>query len=96
MGEMRVLNDTGDVTVSWDPDDAESVGKAEQEFARLKADGYAFYETVQTKGKAVEEFDPKIGSLIAAPGGRSATDKATGSRAKAMAGGPLARSVRTG
>lgn len=93
MGEMRVLNQKGDVKVEWDADDAESVKKAKAEFTQLKKDGYRFYEVAETRGKQVDRFDKKLGKLIAAPGARSEADKRTGARPRAMAGGPNARTA---
>lgn len=88
MGEMRVLTERGDERVEWDPADAASVKKAKAEFARLKKDGYLFYEVKETPGKQIERFDKKLGRLIAAPGARSAADKKADARPRAMAGGP--------
>lgn len=94
MGEMRVLNQSGDITVIWDEDDQESVDKAKAEYDRLKKDGYEFYEVAEAKGKRVKRWSKKHGKLIAAPGAQSATDKAKGKRGKAMSGGPNAQLVR--
>lgn len=94
MGEIRVLNEQGDVTVTWDPKDAESVKRAEAEFERLKADGYDFFTVVETKGKAIKKFDPTLERLIAAPGARKPAEQKRGHRPKAMAGGPVASSSR--
>lgn len=90
MGKMRILNQSGDETLTWNPEDATEVEKARAEFERLKGEGYEFYSSVQTKGRKVARFSADLGSLIAAPGGRSARDKETGKRSGAMAGGPLA------
>lgn len=90
MGEMRVLTEKGDERVEWDPADKASVAQAKKEFARLKQDGYLFYEVAEARGRPVETFDPKAGKLLAAPGARSTADKASGARPRAMAGGPVA------
>lgn len=90
VGILTILNDHGDVKVEWDPDDRESTDKAKAEFDRLKKDGYRFYSVEETRGKAVDKFDPKAGKLLAAPGARSTDDKAAGTRARGMAGGPVA------
>jgi hypothetical protein len=93
MGEMTVLNQSGDITIQWDPDDAESVEKAKAEWDRLKADGYEFFEPVESKGKRLTKFDKKKAKVIAAPGVQTKQDKAAGTRGKAMAGGPVAQHV---
>jgi hypothetical protein len=87
MGEMTVLNQSGDITIQCDPDDAESVED------RLKADGYEFFEPVESKGKRLTKFDKKKAKVIAAPGVQTKQDKAAGTRGKAMAGGPVAQHV---
>lgn len=95
MGEMRVLNDQGDVKVEWDPADRESVAKAKAEFERLQGEGYLFYEVTDARGKQVKKFTKGLGRVLAAPGAQSAKDKATKQRPAAMAGGPVARRERS-
>jgi hypothetical protein len=41
--EMEILNGDGHLTLSWDPDDQVSVARAQAEFERLLAAGYAFF-----------------------------------------------------
>lgn len=96
MGEIRVLNERGDESIAWDPADKEQVASAKKDFARLKKEGYRFYRVEETKGKEVARFDKKLGRLIAAPGAQTEKDKAAGTRGRAMAGGPTARSAREG
>lgn len=95
MGEMRVLNQHGDVKVEWDPDDAESVAQAQAEFTRLQSEGYLFYEVEDARGTQVKKFRKNLGKVLAAPGAQSAADKTTGARPKAMAGGPVATQHRS-
>jgi hypothetical protein len=91
MGEMRILTAEGDETLEWDPDDKESVKKASDRFLRLRKEGYEFFTVEQTKGKPVKRFDKRLGRVIAAPGGKTQADRETGTRSRAMAGGPTAR-----
>lgn len=93
MNTMRVLNEKGDITVEWNPDDPESVAKARAEYDRLKEDGYEFYEVEEKKGKRVKRWDKNRSKIIAAPGVKTGKDKATGKRPKAQAGGPNSRLV---
>lgn len=104
MGLMRVLCDQGDVIVQWDPADKDSVAQAKDEFAKLKSDGYEFYEssggpvTKDTQAKRVTTFKKSLGSVIAAPGVKTKSDVAsTGtakpSRPRAMAGQPNDRPI---
>lgn len=59
---MEVLDATGHLTLSWDPDDAASVDQARAEFDRLKGNGFAFFASdtpaapkiTALKGKALE------------------------------------------
>lgn len=94
MGTMRVLTQAGDVGVEWDPADKESVKQAKDEFARLKKEGYEFFEVAETKGKRVTRFNKNLGKVIASPGVQSAQDKTTGARPAAMGGGPNDVSAR--
>jgi hypothetical protein len=88
VGEIRVLTQQGDERLEWDPADKESTAKAKAEFARLKKEGFLFYEVAEARGKPVEKFSAKLGKVIAAPGARSDADKTAGKRQSAMAGGP--------
>lgn len=90
---MRILTQHGDEPLEWDPADKASVAAARKKFDELKKDGYRFYEVQESRGKAVEKFDAKLGKIIAAPGAATAVDKATGSRPAAMRGGPNTRTV---
>jgi hypothetical protein len=44
MGEIKVLNASGDESIEWDPADDESVKAAKKRWAELKKDGYEFFE----------------------------------------------------
>lgn len=91
MGRMHVLGPEGDIVVEWDPDDQASIDKAKNEWARLKADGYEFFEPVAGKGKLLTRFNRKLGKVIAAPGVKKPIDRMSKSRPRAMAGGPVER-----
>lgn len=91
MGQLVVLNASGDETLEWDPADKDSVKKAKAEYDRLKKDGFEFFTVEQTKGKKITRFDKKLGRVIAAPGGRTESNKRTGARPRAMSGGPTLR-----
>jgi len=96
MGEMRVMGPEGDITIKWDPNDAESVAKAEAEFEHLKTAGMEFFTPGSGKGnRRRKKFDPSLGTIIAAPGvakkeERKAAPGSTAKRPKAMRGGPVA------
>lgn len=89
MGELRVLNRSGDVTIEWRPDDKESVEQAKEEWKGLKEAGYEFFEMAEGgKGKRLTRFSKKHGKVLAAPGVRKPEERKTGKRPKANAGGP--------
>lgn len=92
MGEIRILTALGDEPLTWDPDDKASVRAAYKRWEKLKKDGYEFFAVEETKGRKLTRFDKKLGRVIAAPGGRTKADKASGTRTRAMAGGPTLRS----
>jgi hypothetical protein len=43
--ELQIMDGSGHLTLSWDPADPETIARAEAEFERLKAAGYAFFAT---------------------------------------------------
>lgn len=49
--ELEVLDPTGHLSLTWNPDDPESVAKAGAEFDRLKDAGYAFFTTPESSEK---------------------------------------------
>lgn len=91
MGQLNVMTNEGDIVIEWDADNPDSVKKAQAEWKKLKADGYEFFEPVESKGKRVTRFKKDLGRVIASPGVKKPADKKKGTRAKAMGGGPLMR-----
>lgn len=68
--EMEILNGDGHLTLSWSPDDPESLARAKEEFDRLRAAGYAFFATPSGKGKVGRLKDAafrRAGSLDVRP-----------------------------
>lgn len=74
---MLVMDPTGHKTVTWDPDNAESVAEARREFNRLKRQGYQGYRmnvvhqdgvVVEEDGERITEFDPAAGKVLMSPG----------------------------
>lgn len=45
---MEILDQSGHLTLSWNPEEPESVTKAREEFDRLRAAGYAFFSTPES------------------------------------------------
>lgn len=88
MGRMRVMSKAGDISVTWDPEDEESVKKAKAEYDRLKKDGYEFFEAEKKKGKRVKRWSKGLGEIIAAPGVASKAARKSGQAGSRMSGGP--------
>lgn len=60
---MEVLDPSGHVQLVWDPENPESVKKAEAEYEKLKEAGFAFFASASVDADKVEEFDPAHGPL---------------------------------
>jgi predicted HAD superfamily phosphohydrolase YqeG len=88
MGAMKILDQTGDTQIEWDPSDKKQTEEAKSKFKELKDQGYEFFEVAHTKGKQVKRWSKNLGKLIAAPGAAKSTAQKQGGRA--MAGGPNA------
>lgn len=86
MGVMKVLTQSGDERIEWDPSDKKSVEKAKEKFKSLKDEGYDFFEVSESKGKQVKRFSKSLGKVIAAPG--AAKSQAQKTAGKALGGGP--------
>lgn len=43
IAEIAVLNSSGDLKITWDPEDADAVANAREEVAGLRAMGYSFF-----------------------------------------------------
>jgi hypothetical protein len=56
IGTLKILDASGHLTLSWNPDDPADVAKAEAEFERLKAQGYAFFYSPAASAKPVSRF----------------------------------------
>lgn len=92
MGYVQVLTREGDETIiEWDPADDQSVGKAHEQWDKLKKEGYEFFEVADAKGKHIKRFNKGLGRVIAAPGVKKAEDKVADARPAAMGGGPVAQ-----
>jgi hypothetical protein len=75
IGTMEVMDRTGHTTVTWDPENAESVANARTEFDRLRREGYSAFRmdavgegvVVENKGERIDTFDPAAGKLLLIP-----------------------------
>lgn len=69
MGEMRILDETGDTKQIWDKDKPDEVEVAEELFNKLTKKGYKAYrvdEKGEKKGE-MKKFDPKAEMMILVP-----------------------------
>jgi hypothetical protein len=69
MGELAVMDRTGDTKTIWDPDNQAETDAAREQFDKLRKAGHLAY-TVDEKGKKgtqIHKFDPKAGKIILAP-----------------------------
>lgn len=73
MGELAIMDRTGDTKVIWNPENTDETETARETFRKLRAKGYLAY-TVDPKdgSKATQmiEFDPNAGKVILAPAPR--------------------------
>ncbi len=77
MGELCLLNDLGDVKISWDPSNPEEVSRAREMFKSLQDKGHLFFKLAKKpkgwglilkrkakKGDQVTSFSKMDGELI--------------------------------
>jgi len=70
MGEMRVLNGTGDSKVIWDPENDDEVDAAKCQFDMLLKKDFRIFKVGkdhEKTGGALKKFPASAGKLIAIP-----------------------------
>lgn len=69
MGELCVMDATGDTKLMWDSSREAEVDAARSTFDKLKKKGYLAYSVKRDgdKGEAITEFDPKAEKIIMCP-----------------------------
>jgi hypothetical protein len=70
MGEMRIMDSSGDLKVIWDPDKEAEVKAAKKQFDDLTKKEKYFAFSVKKNGdkkEKIEEFDPELGMIILCP-----------------------------
>jgi hypothetical protein len=69
MGEICILDMTGDTKVIWDPTNADEVAAAKQQFDTLKSKGFLAFAVKKdgSKGERIKEFDPTAEKIIMSP-----------------------------
>lgn len=69
MGELRVMQQKGDIKTIWDPENQDEVATAEKQFNDLIDKKFLAFNVKKTgkKGEKITEFDPDAGKIIMTP-----------------------------
>lgn len=69
MGEMRVVDPTGDTKTIWNSDDPDEVAAARDQFDTLRGKGFIAYRVDDEgdKSAVLREFDPEAEKMILRP-----------------------------
>ena len=69
MGELAILDKTGDTKVIWDPSNKDEREAAKAQFDHLIEKGFRAYLVKKDgeKGSLISEFDPFAGKIIMVP-----------------------------
>ena len=66
MGQLSIMDVTGDERLSWDPTDELSVRRARNRFQEMLKKGYKAYRVnhVGGAGEKIDEFDPLASEIV--------------------------------
>lgn len=73
---MHVMDSSGDTTITWNPENADSVRDAKREFDALRGRGYQAFRmnvvtengvVVEEKGERIDRFDETAGKVMMVP-----------------------------
>lgn len=69
VGEMAVMDGTGDTKTTWDSDKPAEVEEARRTFDTLKAKGYSAFRVTDKggNGEEMKTFDPMAEKMIMVP-----------------------------
>ena len=69
MGELCIMDQSGDTRTIWDTENDTEVEVAREQFNMLKRKGYMIYRVNKKgdKGEQMLNFDPEAGKMIAVP-----------------------------
>lgn len=69
LGNLSVLDRTGDTRIMWDSGKSDEVAAARKTFDDLKKKGYWAYAVKKSgeQGEVIQEFDPELEKIILAP-----------------------------
>lgn len=69
MGELAILDNTGDSKIMWDVRNKDEIDAAEAQFDSLIKKGFTAYSVKKDgeKNKKITSFDPDAGKIILVP-----------------------------
>lgn len=69
IGELRVMDMTGDTNVSWDRRNRDEVKAAERMFDSLRSKGFSAFsvDRIGRKNELITEFDERLEEIIMVP-----------------------------
>jgi hypothetical protein len=69
MGQLRIMNGSGDTKLIWEADNAAEVENARRTFTDLKAKKFKAFSVKKDgeSGKEITEFDPALEKIIMIP-----------------------------
>lgn len=69
MGELAILDNTGDSKIMWDIKNMDEVSAAKDQFDALKGKNFTAYSVNKDgeKNHRIEHFDPNAGKIIMVP-----------------------------
>lgn len=69
MGELAIIDSTGDTKVMWDKDNDDEIEAAEDQFDALIEKGFTAYSVKKDgeKNRKITKFDPAAGKIIMVP-----------------------------
>ena len=69
MGQLTVMDHTGDTKTLWNPDSPDEVAAVRKQFKSLRKKGFLAYRVAGdgSQGVAMAEFDPHAGKVIMTP-----------------------------
>lgn len=69
LGQMRILDSSGDTKVVWDSSKPDEVKAARESFEHYRGKGYSIFGAgaAGEKGSRLEAFDPQVGIMYVVP-----------------------------
>jgi hypothetical protein len=64
---VRILDQSGDTTLTYDPSDPAGVDEIERRFARLMERNFVAFDVSTTPGRIITTFDPAATEIIVSP-----------------------------